>query len=50
MFFRLEMAAFCARQTRQDKWVAADPDPPCAACTDSSDEPPILHLVVRYAT
>ena len=50
MLFRLELAAFCARQTRKDKWVAADPDPPYAACTDSSNEPPILQLMVRYAT
>ena len=50
MLFRLEMAASCAQQTRKDKWVAGDPDPPYAACTDSSHEPPILQLMIRYAT
>ena len=39
MRLRLGMAAFCARQAREDKWFAADPDLPCAACTNSSDEP-----------
>jgi len=49
MLFRLEMAAFCARQTPNDKWVAADPDPPCAACTDSRDEPSTLQIMTPYA-